>query len=142
MMSITVVCDATTNIQHSVPNPLALSFADMYKLHHLFCDKFCYKAFCTQIQCNILSFYLLYRYGRAQMNHLPKYRPSNILSSRPVPALPTSNSWSHTLDVLYAASQLDLVDQSGATLIDIDRIFHAPSISADCMILLPYNNPK
>ena len=96
MVSITMVCDATMNLQHSVPNPLALPSADMYKLHHLFCDTACHKEVVTQRQCTILSFYLLYRYGRAQMNHLPKYRPSNILSSRPVPALPTSNSWSHT----------------------------------------------
>ena len=128
MVSITMVCDATMNLQHFVPNPLALPSADMYKLHHLFCDIFCYKTFITPRKCDLMSFYLLYRYGRAQMNHLPKYRPLDILSSRPVPALPTSNSWSHTLDVLYAASQLDLVDQSLATIIAIDRIVHAPSL--------------
>ena len=87
-------------------------------------------------------FLFYYRYGRAQMTHRPKYRPSNIMLSRLGLAIPTCISWSHTWDAIYAASHLELVDQSVVTLIAIDRISHAPYFSVDCMMSLPYNNPK
>ena len=129
MLSIPVVCDAYTNLQQSVPNPLALPSADMYKLDHFFWDKFCYKVYCNQRQCDLLSSYCLYRDRIAQMNHFPKYRPSNILSPIPVPERPTSNAFFHTCDMLYASSQIDLEDQSVATFLDVGRCSHAPSFT-------------